>query len=174
MIDLSRSHIYAQPKSTYLDSEVPAFHFDSSLPPNKLEYLAALTMSTGDCNRDLRASGIRGDVTGGSAVLTSSIAPPRFRASGTAGRAPVSSLSVQADCRGEDWLSDEEGSRGYIVQFHEKRKTRPDRLEFRKHRRVTTAEKVCRRMCRTLRVGMRQYGLFRYFDKVLPCGLGFG
>jgi len=31
-----------------------------------------------------------------------------------------------------------------------------------------------RRMCRTLRAGMRQYGLFRYFDKVLPCGLGCG
>src|SRR5215469_15862237 len=34
-------------------------------------------------------------------------------------------------------------------------------------------EEVCRRMCRTLRAGMRQYGLFRYFDKVLPCGLGY-
>jgi hypothetical protein len=70
MIDLSRSRIYTQPRSTYLDSEAPAFHFDSTLPPNKLEYLAALTMSTGECNRDLRASGIREDVTGGSAFLT--------------------------------------------------------------------------------------------------------
>jgi hypothetical protein len=33
---------------------------------------------------------------------------------------------------------------------------------------------VCRRMCRTLRAGMRQYGLFRSFNKVLPCGLGCG
>jgi hypothetical protein len=33
---------------------------------------------------------------------------------------------------------------------------------------------VCRRMCRTLRADTRQYGLFRYFDKVLPCGLGCG
>jgi len=33
---------------------------------------------------------------------------------------------------------------------------------------------VCRRMCRTLRAGMRQYGLFRYFNRVLPCGLGYG
>jgi hypothetical protein len=71
MIDLSRSRIYTQPKSTYLDSEVPAFHFDSTLPPNKLEYLAALTMSTVDCNRDLLASGVREDLTGGYAVLTS-------------------------------------------------------------------------------------------------------
>ena len=29
-------------------------------------------------------------------------------------------------------------------------------------------------MCRTLRAAMRQYGLFRYFNKVLPCGLGCG
>ena len=33
---------------------------------------------------------------------------------------------------------------------------------------------VCRRMCRTLRAHVRQYGLFRYFDQVLPCGLGCG
>ncbi len=70
MIDLSRSRIYTQPKLTYLDSEAPAFHFDSTLPPNKLEYLSALTISTGECNRDLLASGIREDVTGGSAFLT--------------------------------------------------------------------------------------------------------
>jgi len=29
-------------------------------------------------------------------------------------------------------------------------------------------------MCRALRADTRQYGLFRYFDKVLPCGLGCG
>jgi hypothetical protein len=28
--------------------------------------------------------------------------------------------------------------------------------------------KVCRRMCHTLRADVRQCGLFRYFDKVLP------
>jgi hypothetical protein len=33
---------------------------------------------------------------------------------------------------------------------------------------------VCRRMCRTLRADARQCGLFRYFNKVLPCGLGCG
>jgi Reductase C-terminal len=33
---------------------------------------------------------------------------------------------------------------------------------------------VCRRMCRTLRAHARQYGLFRYFDNVLPCGLVCG
>jgi hypothetical protein len=31
-----------------------------------------------------------------------------------------------------------------------------------------------RRMCHTVQAGMRQYGLFRYFNKVLPCGLGWG
>jgi len=29
-------------------------------------------------------------------------------------------------------------------------------------------------MCRTLRADMRRYGLYRYFDKALPCGLGCG
>jgi hypothetical protein len=33
---------------------------------------------------------------------------------------------------------------------------------------------VCRKMCRTLRADARQYGLFRYLGKVLPCGLGCG
>jgi len=70
MIDVSRSRINTQPKSTYLDNQAPAFHFDSTLPPNKLEYLAAMTMSTEECNRDLRASDIREDVRGGSAFLT--------------------------------------------------------------------------------------------------------
>jgi hypothetical protein len=33
---------------------------------------------------------------------------------------------------------------------------------------------VCRKVCRTLRADMRQYGLFRYFFRALPCGLGCG
>jgi len=70
MIDLSRLRIYTQPRSTYLDNQAPAFHFDSTLPPNKLEYLAALTMSTDECNQDFLSSGIREDVRGGSAILT--------------------------------------------------------------------------------------------------------
>jgi hypothetical protein len=70
MIDVSRLRIYRQPKSTYLDNVAPAFNFDSTLPPNKLEYLAAMTISTGECNRDLLSSGIREDVRGGSAFLT--------------------------------------------------------------------------------------------------------
>jgi hypothetical protein len=70
MIDMSRSRIYTEPRSTYLDNQAPAFHFDSTLPPNKLEYLAAMTMSTGECNPELLASGIREDVRGGSAFLT--------------------------------------------------------------------------------------------------------
>ena len=70
MIDLSRLRIYTQPRSTYLDNQAPAFHFDSTLPPNKLEYLAALTMSTEECNQDFLSPGIREDVRGGSAILT--------------------------------------------------------------------------------------------------------
>jgi hypothetical protein len=34
--------------------------------------------------------------------------------------------------------------------------------------------KVCRRMCRTLRAGMRQYGFFRYFNKCFRAGLAVG
>jgi hypothetical protein len=70
MIDLSRTRINTQPKSTYLDNQAPAFHFDSTLPPNKLEYLAAMTMTTAECNPELRKSNIREDVKGGSAFLT--------------------------------------------------------------------------------------------------------
>ncbi len=69
MIDISQSRMYTHPKSTYLDGKGPPFHFDSVRPPNKLEYLASLTMTTEDCNPAL-LSGIRGDVTGGSAFLT--------------------------------------------------------------------------------------------------------
>jgi hypothetical protein len=70
MIDVSQSRLYTSPKSTYLDGKGPAFHFDSIMPPNELEYLAALTMTTGDCDRNLLASDIRPDLTGGSASLT--------------------------------------------------------------------------------------------------------
>ncbi|HUD67603.1 MAG TPA: hypothetical protein VMQ17_23675 [Candidatus Sulfotelmatobacter sp.] len=70
MIDLSRLRVYTQPRSTYLDNQAPAFHFDSTLPPNKLEYLAAMIMSTGECSQGLLNSGIREDVRNGSAFLT--------------------------------------------------------------------------------------------------------
>src|SRR5260370_25214772 len=40
------------------------------MPANKLEYLAALAISTEDCNPQLLSSGIRGDVMRGSAFLT--------------------------------------------------------------------------------------------------------
>jgi hypothetical protein len=33
---------------------------------------------------------------------------------------------------------------------------------------------VCGKVCRTLRADMRQYALFRYFFRALPCGLGCG
>jgi hypothetical protein len=70
MIDVSRTRINTQPKSTYLDNKAPAFHFDSTLPPNKLEYLAAMTITTAECNPDLRNPDIKEDVSGGSAFLT--------------------------------------------------------------------------------------------------------
>ncbi len=70
MIDISKSRIYTAPKSTYLDGKGPPFHFDSTLPPNKLEYLAGLSISTMDCNPSLFPSGIESDMKGGSAFLT--------------------------------------------------------------------------------------------------------
>jgi hypothetical protein len=75
MIDVSRSRLYTQPQSTYVDGNAPVLHFDSIMPPNKLEYLASLTMSTADCYPDLLKPDllnhrIRSDVTGGSASLT--------------------------------------------------------------------------------------------------------
>ena len=70
MIDLSHSPLNTGDRSTYLDGEGPAFHFDSILPLSKVEYLAGLTMSTVDCNPALPDSGLSEDVTGGSAFIT--------------------------------------------------------------------------------------------------------
>jgi hypothetical protein len=70
MIDVSQSRLYTQPQSTYVDDKAPEVHFDSIMPPNKLEYLAALTMSTADCNPDLLRHDIRSDLTSGTASLT--------------------------------------------------------------------------------------------------------
>jgi hypothetical protein len=39
MIDLSRLRVYTQPRSTYLDNQAPAFHFDSTLPPTSSNIL---------------------------------------------------------------------------------------------------------------------------------------
>ena len=47
----------------------PPLHFDSVLPPNRLEYLVTLAMNTKDCNPELANSGIRGDISGGQAFL---------------------------------------------------------------------------------------------------------
>ncbi|HEV2731248.1 MAG TPA: hypothetical protein VGV15_14550, partial [Terriglobales bacterium] len=71
MIDVSKTRLYTAPKSTYLDGKGPAFHFESTMPPNKLEYLAGLSMSTVDCNPGLFPPGIESDMKGGSASLTS-------------------------------------------------------------------------------------------------------
>jgi hypothetical protein len=71
MIPISQTPIYTRPKSTYLDGKGPPFYFDSVMPPNKLEYLAGLTISTADCHlnlpKDLRN---RTDLTGGAAFIT--------------------------------------------------------------------------------------------------------
>ena len=70
LIDVSGLRAYSQPKTTYLDAEGPPLHFDSVLPPNRLEYLVALAMNTTDCNPELADSGIRGDISGGQSFLT--------------------------------------------------------------------------------------------------------
>jgi hypothetical protein len=68
MIDVSQLTFFTQPVSTYLDGKGPPFRFDSLRPPNKLEYLAGLTMATRDCDSAL--SGLPADLAGGTASLT--------------------------------------------------------------------------------------------------------
>ncbi len=70
LIDVSGLAIFTHPKRIYLDGQGPPFYFGSVLPPNKFEYLGAMTMTTYDCNPALRKSGILDDVTGGAAFLT--------------------------------------------------------------------------------------------------------
>ena len=84
MIDLSKQRLYTSPRRMYLDGTGPSFYFDSTLPPNKLEHLAAIVMDTDDCMKSSgpakntgavevsadRQAPIRGDITGGSAFLT--------------------------------------------------------------------------------------------------------
>ncbi len=77
MIDVSQLNIYTHPKTAYLDGKGAPFYFDAVLPPNRLEYLATLSMKTCDCNPHLCETGsrrhadIRGDLSGGLAFLTS-------------------------------------------------------------------------------------------------------
>lgn len=71
LIDVSKERSYTAPRRTYLDGTGPPFHFDSVLPPNKLQYLAALSMDTLECNPNLKKrSGIRADMLRGSAFVT--------------------------------------------------------------------------------------------------------
>jgi hypothetical protein len=70
LIDVSKLRIFTEPKTTYLETKGPPLRFDSVLPPNRLEYLAALAMNTKDCNPELNDSDIRQDVRGGQAFLT--------------------------------------------------------------------------------------------------------
>jgi len=71
MIDISQYPLFRHPESIYLDRKGPPFHFDSVIPTNKVEYLAALTIRTEDCNGGLLNDfPSRSDLTGGIAVLT--------------------------------------------------------------------------------------------------------
>lgn len=70
MIPISGQRIFNEPKRIYLDGKGPPFSFDSVLPPNKLEYVAALTMSTTACRPGVDEDhDVRGDVAAGSAFL---------------------------------------------------------------------------------------------------------
>ena len=68
MIDVAGQKIYEDPKRIFLDGAGPPFNFDSTLPPNKLEYLAAMAIATEDCSPKL--AGVRGDIKGGTAIAT--------------------------------------------------------------------------------------------------------
>ncbi len=70
LIDISGLRVFSEPKTAYLDATGPPLRFDSVLPPNRLEYLVALAMSTKDCNPGLNKSDIREDILGGQAFLT--------------------------------------------------------------------------------------------------------
>lgn len=71
LIDVSRLPSYNQPKTTYLSAKGPPLHFDSVLPPNRLEYLIALAMNTKDCAPGLMNDPrIKGDIKEGQAFLT--------------------------------------------------------------------------------------------------------
>ncbi|HVW83504.1 MAG TPA: hypothetical protein VHB50_02440, partial [Bryobacteraceae bacterium] len=73
MIDMSGQAVYTQPKESYLDGRGPTFYFGSVLPPNKLDYLAVLSINTGDCVRYSgagTAEDLRDDISGGTAFLS--------------------------------------------------------------------------------------------------------
>ncbi len=72
-IDVSGMRAFTEPKTSYLDAAAqgPPLHFDSLLPPNRLEYLVGLVMNTKDCIPALDNPEIlRGDIGGGQAFLT--------------------------------------------------------------------------------------------------------
>lgn len=71
MIDVSDTTFYTHARTAHLDAWPQPFHFESVLPPNRIEYLAGIIMSTSDCNPALASDkNIRGDLSGGSAALT--------------------------------------------------------------------------------------------------------
>ena len=70
LIDLSKVSVFVAPRLTYLDGTGPPFHFNSILPPNKFQYLAAMTMGTQECNPALKHTNIRGNILDGAASVT--------------------------------------------------------------------------------------------------------
>jgi hypothetical protein len=68
-VDVSSLPPYTEPKTSYLDGRGPPVRFDSVLPPNRFEYLAAVSMNTKDCKPELDNS-VRADIGNGQAFLT--------------------------------------------------------------------------------------------------------
>jgi hypothetical protein len=64
-------------------------------------------------------------------------------------------------------LSSNEVEPAHPGSFHGSDTTDPESVV----QNLAGAGNVYRKMCRTIRAAMRQYGLFRYFCRALPCGL---
>jgi hypothetical protein len=72
-IDVSKLGAFTEHKTSYLDADAASMgplHFDSLLPPNRLEYLVAVSMKTEDCVPEMDKAGIKKDISGGQAFLT--------------------------------------------------------------------------------------------------------
>jgi hypothetical protein len=67
-VNVSSLPSFTEPKTSYLDGHGP-LRVDSVLPPNRIEYLAAVSMNTKDCNPTLGSS-VRADIANGQAFLT--------------------------------------------------------------------------------------------------------
>ena len=87
MIDLSDQTLFTHPKETFLNGVGPPFHFASVVPPNKLDNLGVMTITSADCLKQSAAQAavssaktpetsanalktVREDIAGGSAFLS--------------------------------------------------------------------------------------------------------